>query len=281
MIGGMHKQVLYLAQFLNKKKFKVIICTQNSSKGGLSLRFKKSGCTLIDLGRDSTPQSKKGFNINVSLMLFKRLNKYKPHLILINAAPNLLYYKIAERFLKYPIILVGSFRALTFWKGHMNPIYKLLDDVFSKWLYRSSREVIVNSIALKKHYRSIVKENLNKPIKLIYNGIDSNLKITKDSNFIRSSLGLKPDDIFIIMVARLDPWKDFETIFDSISLLNEKQNIAKFFLIGDGPLRSELLKDISKKGLRNKIKLLGEKKDILNFINACDISVLSTHGEGF
>ena len=59
MIGGMHKQVLYLAQFLNKKKFKVIICTQNSSKGGLSIRFKKSGCTLIDLGRTQLHKVKK------------------------------------------------------------------------------------------------------------------------------------------------------------------------------------------------------------------------------
>ena len=35
MFGGMHKQILYLAKYLNRQNNEPIICTQNSSKGGL------------------------------------------------------------------------------------------------------------------------------------------------------------------------------------------------------------------------------------------------------
>ena len=35
MIGGMHRQTLYLAKHLNKKIFNVSVLTQNTNKGGL------------------------------------------------------------------------------------------------------------------------------------------------------------------------------------------------------------------------------------------------------
>ena len=98
MIGGMHRQTLYLAKYLNKNIFNVSVLTQNTDKGGLREEFYNSGCKMIDLGRDSIPDKKKSFNPFISFKLYKILKKEKTDIIYLNAAPNLIYFKLANFF---------------------------------------------------------------------------------------------------------------------------------------------------------------------------------------
>ena len=83
------------------------------------------------------------------------------------------------------------------------------------------------------------------------------------------------------MAARLDPWKDFATLLESSKILKEEDPSIKIFIMGDGPLKSEIEARIMYSKLEDTVFLIGEKVDSLNYINACDISILSTHGEGF
>ena len=159
MIGGMHRQTLYLAKYLDKNKFDIIVLTQNTNEGGLRNEFYNSGCKMIDLGRNSIPsKKKKSFNPFISYKLYKKIFKReKTDVIYLNAAPNLIYFKIANFFLNKKISLVGSFKTLTFWKGHLNKSYKWLDILFAQLLYSSSKYTIVNTSALNKHYSKFLK----------------------------------------------------------------------------------------------------------------------------
>ena len=280
MIGGMHRQVLYLAKHLNRAVFEPVICTQNSSAGGLREEFERSGCRLIDMKRNSTPERKKKFDPSLAFRLLNVLKAEKPHIILLNAAPNLFYFRIAMLFNHNKIIQIGSFRALTFWKGNLKMIYKPLDNFFARWLYASSKCTIVNSIALKDHYSKLVWARAKKPIKVIYNGSDFNFVASRPAATIRQELNMKLSDVAIIMVARLDPWKDFETLFETAKIVIDKNKRAKFFIIGGGKLKSSLEQKSIQMGLKDHFMLIGEKRDIFSYINFCDISVLSTHGEG-
>jgi glycosyltransferase involved in cell wall biosynthesis len=51
--------------------------------------------------------------------------------------------------------------------------------------------------------------------------------------------------------------------------------------MGDGPLKNEIETNIISSKLEDTVFLIGEKVDSINYINACDISILSTNGEGF
>jgi glycosyltransferase involved in cell wall biosynthesis len=281
MIGGMHRQILHLAKYLNRENFEPVICTQNSSSGGLREEFKLAGCKLIDLGRNSTPEKKKGFNLFVSFRLLKVLKTEKPNIIFLSAAPNLLYYRIAMLFNPNQIIQIGSFRALTFWKGHLKKIYQPFDNFFARRLYASSECIIVNSIALRNHYSKIVNMREEKPIKVIYNGNDFDFVVSRPADVIRQELNLKLSEFAIIMVARLDPWKDFGTLLETAKIVVGKDKRARFFVIGEGKMRSIIEQKILQMGLKDRFGLIGEKRDIYSYINCCDISVLSTYGEGF
>jgi glycosyltransferase involved in cell wall biosynthesis len=83
------------------------------------------------------------------------------------------------------------------------------------------------------------------------------------------------------MIARLDPWKDFDTLLQAAAIIKKQHRQIKFLLVGDGELRTYLEERISQMALRETVLILGEKKNINNYINLADISILSTRGEGF
>ena len=279
MIGGMHRQTLYLAKYLDKNKFDIIVLTQNTNEGGLRNEFYNSGCKMIDLGRNSIPSKKKSFNPFISYKLYKIFKREKTDVIYLNAAPNLIYFKIANFFLNKKISLVGSFRALTFWKGHLNKSYKWLDILFAQLLYSSSKYTIVNTSALNKHYSRILK--ISKPLITINNGSDFSYEISINSNNIRNNLKINNDECFILMSARLDPWKDFKTLINAAKIVIKKTKLVKFVIMGDGPLKDYVKKLIYSSNLENNVLMIGEKTDAINYVNACDISVLCSFGEGF
>ena len=92
---------------------------------------------------------------------------------------------------------------------------------------------------------------------------------------------IKSNECFVLMSARLDPWKDFKTFIYAAKAVIDKTNLVKFVIMGDGPLKYDIKKLISANKLENNILMIGEKTDAINYVNACDISVLCSFGEGF
>lgn len=273
-IGGMHRQMLYLAKHLNKDDFEVLICTQHLTGGFLS-EFEQTGCKLFDLGW------RRKLDLSIILRLVNVLEIESPDIIFITEAQNLFYYRLARLFWHRKVVQIGSFRAMTFWKGHLKKYYQPLDNFFSRWLLRSSDYVVVNSIAMKNHYSRFIKQKTGSSIEVIYNGSDFSFPITRSATEIRQELNLSESDFVIIMVARLDPWKDFITLLDAAKIVVNSDTRAKFLLVGDGELKNALEQTILHMNLQDNVLLTGEKKDVFNYINAAEVSVLSTFGEGF
>ena len=154
-VGGMHRQILYLMKHLNKDIFEPIMCTQISI-GGLREEFEKTNCKLFDL------KWKRKLDLTTVFRLIKILDAERPDIIFITVAQTLFYYRMARIFRHRQIVQIGSFRAMSFWKGHLKKLYQPIDNLFSKWLYASSDYVVVNSGALSDHYSHIINIKPNK-----------------------------------------------------------------------------------------------------------------------
>jgi len=274
MVGGMHRQVLYLVKHLNKEIFEPFMCT-SSPYGGLRGEFEQTGCKLLDLNW------KRKFDPPIIYRLIKILEAEKPNIIYITEAHNLYYYQIARIFWHKHVVQIGSIRSFAFWLGHRKKLYHVIDIFLSRWLYISSEHVVVNSLALKDYYSGIINISPKNPLKVIYNGNDFVLPISKQATLVRQELNISLNEIFIIMVARLDPWKDFVTFLNAAKIVVEIDSRAKFYIVGDGELRNNLELMIVGMDLKRNVQILGEKNDIFDYVNASDISVLSTNGEGF
>ena len=273
MVGGMHKQMLYLFKNIDKKKFLPIICVL-SDHGNLKKDYYNSGCKIYSLNWKFTG------DLSPVYSLMKVLYKESPDIVFITEAVNFLYYRIAKFFYFNNIVHVGSFRALTFWKGHLNKYYNYIDIILSKWFYNFSDIIVVNSMAMKLNYEKILKIKKSNPIKVIYNASDFNFTSKPNSQILKDKLGI--DSHFVItQVARLDPWKDFETLISAIEILKLKGFRLKLLLVGGGVLKENIQKILIDKKLTNDIILTGETNNAHQYINISDICVLSSNGEGF
>jgi glycosyltransferase involved in cell wall biosynthesis len=273
-IGGMHRQILYLVKYLDRSLFEPIVCTQ-SQFGGLAKEFEKSGCQLVDLkwkGRGS---------LAILFRLIKALNKDKPDIIFITQIPNLIYFLLARLFLNKRIIQIGSFRAMDCWLGHINKNYRIIDIFFARLLYKTSQKVVVNCEALKNHYSKFINVNSKKNIEVIYNGSDFQFPITIEPEQLKYELKINKNDLIVVMIARLDPAKDFSTFLDAAKDIITTNKSVKFLIVGDGVLRRYIFETIIRYNIKDNFILLGEKKNVFDYLNLADISVLSSHGEGF
>ena len=141
-------------------------------------------------------------------------------------------------------------------------------------IYKSYNHIVAVSESCKRNLCAWLMNKVD--VYTINNGINiENYKA--DSIFDFSKIGIHAKYV-ITMVARLSSDKDFHTLFDAMTLLNNDYHLV---LVGDGELRKPLETEILKKELTGRVSLLGYRSDVANILAASTLSVLSSYAEGF
>ena len=78
-----------------------------------------------------------------------------------------------------------------------------------------------------------------------------------DIGQVKESVGLKPDDLMIFSVARLDTWKRLDRAIDAMPTVVKRVPHARLVIGGDGPLRPDLEAQITRLGMGDYVTLLG------------------------
>lgn len=130
-----------------------------------------------------------------------------------------------------------------------------------------------NTINISKINKSLNKDDeiFNK------NGIDV---LVKDQNGEISSIPFLKEDYKVMAMGRLSPEKGFENLIRSFKSVVERDNSAKLYILGDGPLKSHFEKVILSLGLSNNVYLVGHKTNPFYIMKNCDLFVLPSYYEG-
>lgn len=118
---------------------------------------------------------------------------------------------------------------------------------------------------------------------LLKNGIDVN-KFIFDSDkreYMRKSLGIGKNTIVIGHVGRFCEAKNHPFIVDIYYTYQQINEDALLLLIGDGPLREGVSKQINDYRLNGKVILTGEVDNVYDYLNAMDILIFPSFYEGF
>ena len=86
------------------------------------------------------------------------------------------------------------------------------------------------------------------------------------------------------IIARLDPMKDHRTFLRAAARVRERQPLARFLVVGDGPAacRDPLVAAAAELGLRDAVRWLGDRNDLPAVYSALDVHCSSSRfGEGF
>ncbi len=122
-----------------------------------------------------------------------------------------------------------------------------------------------------KHWLDLPLVKIHNPIDLCRHGDDGEIK-----NKLRESYG-----DYILMVARLAPPKDPETLIDAVAILREKYGIEKkCVIVGDGPDMEKVSKSIAGSSVPDLVHLVGYENNPVPYYQACEVFVLSSLNEG-
>lgn len=116
-------------------------------------------------------------------------------------------------------------------------------------------------------------------IDLVYNGVDASLYQTQQRDEWRRRLQVAADTSVIVTVARLAPVKGLSAAVQAARCLRADGHQFLWLLVGEGPERANLTRQIADLGLGEQVRLLGFQPDIPGILSAADIFVLPSRQE--
>lgn len=125
-----------------------------------------------------------------------------------------------------------------------------------------------------------------RPWRLIPNGFDLQLwrPAPDRRDALRAALGLGPEDFVVGQVARLHPMKDHAGVLAACARAARRIPSLRLVLAGTGCTADhpDLAPALAASGLGDRVRLLGERRDLPELMAALDVLVSgSSHGEGF
>jgi glycosyltransferase involved in cell wall biosynthesis len=273
--GGAQRQLLNLASGLNEKGHTVSVATFYSG-GELSADCDRLGITLYELGKihrwDVIPFLSR---------LFKLVKRLRPQIIQgFDGVPNCLALLVAQfnRDIKVVWGVRASFLDLSQYDYMARFSYKM-ECFFSRF----ADLIIANSDAGKDY--TIENGFHTKKMVVVYNGVDTS-RFSPDvvaRQRVRAEWGVATDEFLVGLVGRLDPMKDHPNFLAAISKVTVDLPEVKSVCVGGGvgAYAENLIRDLRPENESCPTVWVGVRTDIPDCLNALDLLVSSSYGEGF
>jgi glycosyltransferase involved in cell wall biosynthesis len=97
----------------------------------------------------------------------------------------------------------------------------------------------------------------------------------------RAALGLTQDHVLVAMFARFHPVKNHKGFIDAAGIVAKRRRDVRFLLAGAGvdETNAVLAGWLDEAGIRDRVRLLGERSDVADLLAASDVATLSSHAE--
>lgn len=158
--------------------------------------------------------------------------------------------------------------------------FPLKKNVLSRRKYTKDVDAI---IAVSEGVKNVLVEGGvdKKLIRVIPDGIDFAPYEDKTSkDYLRKELSFAPDDFLVGIVAQLSSDKGHKYLIQSSKELREHSPKIKIIIVGEGPLRMELNKQVKEIQGEDMVFFMGFREDIPQILNSLDVFVLSSEHEG-
>lgn len=190
---------------------------------------------------------------------------------------------------KYSINLIHSHHRMTTAYSRIISILTGVKVIHTAHSYTYDKKFLVNLFLRNIPVIAVsngVKDNLVERYKLkenyirtVYNTIDLENKCDLPVD-IYLSTAKKQNQFCIGTISRLEPVKGIHILLKTAAKIIDKHKDIKFFILGDGSLKSELLDYVKEHDLGEYIHFLGIKNNIIDYLKNFDILVQSSFQEG-
>lgn len=120
---------------------------------------------------------------------------------------------------------------------------------------------------------------------VIHNGIDlqrfQDRWTPQNKQALRSAQGFAHDDLVVGLCGVMRPEKSHRDFLQALALLASRGRRVCGWLIGDGPLRPDIERDITALGLRDRVRISGYVQDVRPLVAACNAMAITSTTETF
>ena len=261
-VGGAERHVVDLALAMRRVGYEVEVAC--SAAGELSAALEREGLPLRPLlGRRVKRRVDAGYALELRRLVRRgRFDLVHAHIYASAAASAL-----ATLGTGVPLVVTEHTEGA--WQGWQARLV-------SRLVYRRARRVISVSGPIRDR---LLRRDGVPPEKI---SVIPNAVIPNPGRLQRSSA---PPDVsderpLVGTVARLQPEKGITTLLKAASSVCAEVPDARFLVVGDGPLRGELLALARSLGLSDRVRFLGHRSDAREIVGALDVLVVPSLTEG-
>ncbi|HEY5897120.1 MAG TPA: glycosyltransferase family 4 protein [Burkholderiales bacterium] len=146
-------------------------------------------------------------------------------------------------------------------------------NALSRWLYRRPARIVTTGDALRRDLIERLALEAAK-VQSVPTGVDPERYRPGDRRAARAALGLPLDAPIIGIVATLRSWKGHR---DLVEALAGMASGALLVIVGDGPQRGALESQIHGLGLQERVRLAGNQRDVVPWLQAFDVFALPSY----
>ncbi|MEM2057654.1 MAG: glycosyltransferase family 1 protein [Thermoproteota archaeon] len=120
-------------------------------------------------------------------------------------------------------------------------------------------------------------------VRVVHNGIDLApfKSLPNDKKALRVKVGLPEEGLLIGHIGRFDTPKNHRFLIEVFEVLAARLPDARLILVGDGPLRPEIQRLVTSKGLQDRVLFLGIRADVPEIMRSLDLFLFPSLYEGF
>ena len=172
-------------------------------------------------------------------------------------------------------------RKLTLIQSRHMTMTRFKDDFYHKWLYKNIDIIHAVTYQVKEQLQKFIPQSVQPKLEMIYLGVSESVIDEKMVNILKEKHSL--GDAFVVgMVGRIEEGKGQYLLIDALSQLKELN--IKVLIVGhsmDDEYVTSLKVKVQSLGLEKNVIFTGFTKNINEYFQLCDVSVLATKKETF
>ena len=280
IIGGAQENTMLTASHLNKNRWDVDIIsgTQTGTEGSIINEVYDRNIRLFlepKLVREINPLK----DLIALFLLIRLIKKRKYDIVHTHSSKAGIIGRWAAWIAGVPIIV----HTVHGWGHHdqQSPWIRKFYILLEKLTLKITDQLI--AVSHKNIHKGLTDGiGRNKDYSVIRSGIElecfGHPKLDKET--MRKQLGIPKDAIVIGTVIRLSPQKAPLDFIQAAIMLAPKVDKIYFVLVGDGPLKDQVIQTAKEYNIYDRLIMTGLRRDIPELMNCFDIFVLSSLWEG-
>jgi glycosyltransferase involved in cell wall biosynthesis len=275
--GGAERQMLALAERLPRDRFAVEFLAL-SGPGEDDWRARALGIPVRIVGASRSPTETLPGNLArvgarlVRYAMTVRRERYD----IVDAwlYPSDVFAALMAPITRRPLIISG--------RRNVDPQdrFGILDGPIGTIARRFTDAIVANSAAAAAHAVAAQGADAAK-IRIIRNGVDPiETPSSEERARMRESMGLEDGDVVIGCVANYRPVKRHALLIDAFGMISADDPQVRLVLVGDGPERAAMERQIADLGLTDRVRLHGSVPDPRALYGMFDVCVQTSNREG-